>query len=72
MKADIHPSEDVQFQNMYQGVTEIFKETSNFSMAGDVCVTSSFLPVGSRILPWEVNGRICDNSCDRRQRSSQV
>lgn len=58
MKAGIHPSEDVQFQNMDQGVTEIFKETSNVSVTGNVCVNSSFFPVGSRILPWKVNGSI--------------
>lgn len=72
VKADIHPSEDVQFHNIYQRVTEIFKKTSNFSMTGYACVTSSFLPVGSRILPLKVNGSVCDNSCYRQQRSSQV
>lgn len=70
MEAGIHPSGDLQFQNMYIEVTEIFKEISSVSMTGDVCTTSTYFPVGSLIILSLKNFEsLCGNSYYEKQRS---
>lgn len=66
IEVGIYPSGDVQFQNMYSEVTEVFKETSNFSMTKCLYNFSMFPRRKLDFALKDFEG-MCDNSCCRKQ-----